>query len=361
MLKISDIAQHVGVSATTVSYVLNDGEGAGRISEKTRNKVLQAAEELGYRSNNLARAMRTGDTKMLGVLGGKTVEEHVGKMLEGALEAADAHGHTLKLLRLHAIGNSAQQAIRRSSELRLTGILALHLPEETLEDLHIEAEKYNTPLVVMDTHCLNPNIYQVISDDAGGFIQGVDHLVKLGHKKIALMKGGGTTTIGTSRKRAFQDALNRHGLSMPDSFCLEGSFRLCAPSVAAARSILSLPVEQRPTAIFCSSDLMALATLKVAHELKINVPTELSIIGFSNMTATQYAAPALTTIDQPFVEIGYTAVETLLDIIAEKTHDSNGSILTPSKLLKGTSEARNIIKTLPTHLIVRDSTAPPLL
>src|SRR3712207_2943316 len=135
MLKISDIAKHAKVSPTTVSFVLNDRHEATRISEKTRIKVLQAAEELGYRSNQLARAMRTGNTKMLGLLGGYTAEEQVGRMLAGALEAADAQGYSLKLLRLHELGGSAQQVIRRISELRLMGTLALHLPERVLEEL----------------------------------------------------------------------------------------------------------------------------------------------------------------------------------------------------------------------------------
>jgi LacI family transcriptional regulator len=233
MLKISDIASHVGVSATTVSYVLNDGPSAERISEKTRQKVLQAAEDLGYRSNSLARAMRTGDTKMLGILGGKTTTESVGRMLEGALSTADLHGNTLKLLRLHAIGNSPQQAIRRSSEWRLTGLLALHLPEQILEDLYLEAQKYGTPLVLMDTYCQNPSIPQVVSDDEQGFALGVEHLVKLGHTNIAFIASELLNSLlpDTASAPATDFVKRVHIIDVINRLMLRGSYFLFPPKI----------------------------------------------------------------------------------------------------------------------------------
>jgi LacI family transcriptional regulator len=126
MLRLRDIATRAGVSPTTVSFVLNDKQGENvRIGERTRLKVLKVAEEMGYRSNQLARAMRTGNSRMLGVLGGDLSEQHVGRMLSGAIEAADVYGYTLKMLRYGAFADSAQRVIRRSSELRLMGVIAL--------------------------------------------------------------------------------------------------------------------------------------------------------------------------------------------------------------------------------------------
>lgn len=355
MLKISDIAQHVGVSATTVSYVLSDGPAAARISPETRAKILKAAEELGYRSNHFARAMRTGDTKMLGVLGGRTEEPHVGRMIEGTLDAADAHGYTLKLLRLHAMGNSARHAIRRSSELRLSGILALHLPEDTLEELHLEAHKYQTPLVLMDTYCQNAQIHQVVSDDEGGFSLGVQHLAQLGHRKIGMVKGGGTTAIGVARKYAFVRALAAHGLQPEESLVQEGSFHDRAASVEAARRLLTLPEGQRPTAIFCASDLMALATLRAARELGLDVPRQVSVIGFSNMIHCEYAYPALTTIDQGFQTMGSTALNLLLGLIAARGQEHNEA----AGAKEATPAPAGNVTLLPTSLVVRESTCPP--
>jgi LacI family transcriptional regulator len=348
MLKMSDIATHAGVSPTTVSFVLNERHERVGISEKTRLKVLQAAEELGYRSNGLARAMRTGNTKMLGVLGGDTAEEQVGRMLKGALEAADAQGYTLKLLRLHAFG-SAQQVIRRISELRLMGMLALHLPDSVLAELHTEAREYKTPLVLMDARCDNAEITQVVSDDEGGIAASVDHMVKLGHSKIAFISGGKSVLVD-ARKAAFQAAMARHGLMVPANYFQEGGFGMRELSAQAARALLSLAPTKRPTAIVCSGDLIAMATLQVAHELQLHVPHDLSVTGFANLTACGYSTPQLTTIEQPFVEMGRTAVNMLLDSISTEGTGSDNS--EPKKTGRG-------IKVLPTRLIERASTAPP--
>jgi len=358
MLKLSDIATHAGVSPTTVSFVLNDRPEAERISEKTRQKVRQAAEELGYRSNQWARAMRTGNSRMLGLIGGRTGEEQVGQMLEGALEAADAQGFTLKILRLDSIGNSAQQVIRRSSELRLMGIVALHLPDSILQDLHIEADKYDTPLVVMDAICDDEAIAQVVSDDFGGIAQGVEHLAQLGHSKIAFICGGDRPEVLTPRKAAFRAAMERFQVAINPNYIKDGHFREREKSAQAARELLSLPVESRPTAIFCSGDLIALATLQVASELGIKVPSELSVLGFANLTPAEFATPPLTTIEQPFAEMGRTAVNMLLSIVSERTHDEDGQTKKPATP-PAPKPASAIVNVLPTRLIERASTAPP--
>ena len=365
MLKMSDIATHAGVSPTTVSFVLNDRHETLRISEKTRLKVLQAAEELGYRSNHLARAMRTGNTKMLGILGGNAEEEQVGRMLSGALKAADDQGYTLKILRLESFGGSAQQVIRRISELRLMGMLALHLPDSVIEELSVEARKCETPLVIMDARCTDPGLVQVISDDASGIEAGVEHLVKLGHSKIAFVCGGGSSrcSVSVTRLEAFEAAMARHGLTVPPEYIADGHFRLRDISLEAARGLLTLPAEKRPTAIFCSGDLIALATLQVAHEFGLSVPRDLSVVGFANMISAEFAAPALTTIEQPFNQMGSVAVDTLLAFISERMKSSNEmageSTPTGESASNKFAEITGNVRMLPTRLIERASTAPP--
>lgn len=354
MLKMSDIASHAGVSRTTVSFVLNERYEAVGISEKTRLKVLQAAEELGYRSNELARAMRTGNTKMLGALGGNANEEQVGQMLMGALEAADAHGYMLKLLRLDTFGGSAQQVIRRISEARLMGMIAMHLPDLVLEELHIEASRFGTPLVLLDARCANPDIAQVVSDDESGIAAGVEHLARLGHSKIAYISDD-KAALGCARNAAFRAAMARHQLAMPGNYSQEGSFTARDLSLQAARALLSLPAKTRPTAVICSGDLIALATLQVAHELQLRVPQDLSVIGFANLTACEYSIPQLTTIQQPFAQMGRAAVNMLLHAIGVDGNGAGGNAAGGMD----SDTACSGVKVLPTQLIERASTAPP--
>ncbi|RYX81998.1 LacI family transcriptional regulator [bacterium] len=359
MIKMSDIATRAGVSTTTVSFILNNRPEAERISEKTRQKVLQAADEMGYRSNQWARVIRTGNTRMLGLLGGDTALEQVGLMLAGALEASDAQGYTLKILSSDSVGSTAQQIIRRSSELRLMGILALHLSESFLDELHSEARKNGTPVVLMDSSSGNTELARVVSDEDGGIDAGVEHLAKLGHTRIAFI--GGEPGVLTARKITFAAAIARHRLVQSDDYIQDGCYGDREMSIGAARTLLSLPTAIRPTAIFCSGDVIALATLQAAHEFQLSVPRELSVIGFANTTVSEYAFPPLTTIDQPFKEIGRTATHVLMDLIRQKEREENpgsapdSSSASQNQLLVGKDGTNTYV--LPTHLIERDSTA----
>lgn len=357
---LRNIAESVGVSVQSVSGVLNEGGIPKRVSPQTRQRILAAAEELGYRRNQGARAMRTGNTRMLGWLGGNLREEHVGKMLEGALEATDACGYTLKILRLGDIGN-AQQVIRRSSELRLMGVLALHLPVTTQTELNAEAKSYGYPLVLMDAPSDRTDIPQVVSDDEGGICEGVRHLVELGHRRIAFVSAeADNASLGRNRERAFQAAMASHRLEVPSGFITHGSFSARDPSFQAAHALLCLPPQRRPTAIFCAGDFIALATLQAAQEQGIDVPRQLSIIGFANLSVLDFVTPRLTSIEQPFVEIGRQAVHLLLNVVEaqEKEHGGRpGASTDASKMRLAFQEPLR----LQTRLIQRASTAPPPL
>lgn len=349
-----DVAARAGVAQASVSAVLNGGSGR-YVSPGTRQRILDAAEELGYRRNHAASVMRTGNTQMLGWLGGNLGEEHVGKMLSGALEAADLAGYTLKILSLGELGN-AHQAIRRSSELRLMGVLALHLPVATQNDLHNEATRFGCPLVFMDERSERTDVPQVVSDDEGGIEQGLEHLMKLGHGRIAFISAGEEASVlSSSREQAFLRAMDKRGLEVPPHWIAHGSFSSREPSLQAARALLSLQREKRPTAILCSGDFIALATLQVAREMGLSVPQELSIVGFANMNVSEFATPQLTTIEQPFVDIGRKAVHVLLGVIESRIENDGAA---PVSLEERGAKFETPL-CLPTRLIERASTAPP--
>lgn len=352
------VAARAGVAQASVSAVLNGGTGR-YVSPATRQRVLEAAEELGYRRNHAAGAMRTGNTRMLGWIGGVLGEEHVGKMLDGVLEAADAQGYTLKILRLGELGN-AQQVIRRSSELRLMGVLALHLPVATQSELHCEAKRYGYPLVLMDGRPQEKEIPYIASDDEAGIQEGVDHLVRLGHRRIAFISAGEESApVSLAREGTFCSAMAAHGLAVPPAFIGRGGFTAREPSLEAAHALLCLPRDRRPTAIFCSGDLIALSTMQVARQLQICVPQQLSVVGFANMSAAQFATPALTTIAQPFADMGRAAVRLLLDLVESQVKETAREPGNPARQTSDeASPAFNIPMRLPTRLIERASTAP---
>jgi LacI family transcriptional regulator len=360
MLRMSDIAERAGVSQSTVSFVLNGRDTAVRISDKTRQKVLAAADELGYRQNHLARAMRTGNSQMLGFVGGDLCDEHVGRMLDGALQEAEAHGFTLKILP-HQEGNDGWATIRRSSELRLMGVAALHLPLDLARDLHKEALHCNTPMVLLDTPVPLEGVPQVATDDASGVRVGVRHLLELGHRRFALVSSDLTSVLAPLRESAFRGALLEAGLPLDEANLVRGNFSERHLNVLAARALLDRPAPKRPTAIFCLGDAIAAAVLQVANELGLRVPADVSVLGYGDLNIAALCSPPLTTLRQPFRSMGRLAVRHLLDQMqmprsGEETPSNEGPLAT----VEGRLALQNSGQ-LPVELVVRASCAPPTL
>ena len=343
MAKMSDIASRAGVSQTTVSFVLNDPANSARISVETRERVLEAARELGYSTNHLARAMRTGDTRMIGFLGGALTDEPVGAMLSGAIEEAASVGYTVKVLRVGAPGFAWQQLIGRIAEWRLTGVIALHLPQEMLEELWCDVRRGDTPLVLLDSRVSFDQVPHILSDDKSGVERAIAHLAALGHRRIGFLTGDEFSTLTRYREVAFREEMQRRWPQEP-LVIARGSFSEREKSLVAAQQLLQLPRAQRPTALLCAGDNIALAARQMAAQLKIEVPRELSLIGFANTQAALYCTPPLCSVAQPFEQMGRAAVQQLLRLA--KADDSEAAAEVASTVL-------------PTEFIERASTAPP--
>jgi LacI family transcriptional regulator len=285
-------------------------------------------------------------------------------MVAGAIEAADARGYTLKILSFDSLGASPQQVIRRCAELRLMGVLALHLPPSALKELHFEAKSYGYPLVLLDIRSETLEMPEVTSDDEQGIDTGVAHLVGLGHTRIAFLSSVDTDSpIAMTRENAFIKSMERRQLTIAPHYIGRGSVREREVSVRAASRLLRLPPKRRPTAIFCSSDVMAMVTLQVAAELGVVVPRECSVLGYANLDFCEYSIPQLTTIEQPFADMGRVAAETLLAAVQLQIDQAEAPIAEPpaGRLLETETEIDPCICIrLPTRLVERSSTAPPV-
>ena len=349
MLRMSDIAQRAGVSQTTVSFVLNGRDAEIRISEKTRQKVLDAAAELGYRQNQLARATRTGNSQMLGFLGGDLRDEHVARMLDGALQEAEAQGFTLKILTQRE--GEEFSAIRVASELRLMGVAALHLPLDLVNDLHAESLHCKRPMVLLDTPVELKGVPQVATDDARAIADGLAYLVGLGHTKIALASGSPGSILTPQRERDFRLALQNASVPFDEANLVRGDFSLHSANVVAARALLERPKKARPTAVFCVGDAIAAAVIQVAGELGLRVPADVSVLGFGDLNIAPLCNPALSTLRQPFRLMGRLAVRHLLNLMPHSGNAAND----PQENDFANSGH------LPVELIVRASCARPIL
>lgn len=343
---MSDIALRAGVSRPTVSAVLNQRGSKERISFVTQQRVLEAAEELGFRRNELARIVVSGKSRMLGFLGGFPDFEHVGFMLGGAIEEAESAGYSMKVMGT-LTGDVGRRAVELCAELRLSGVIALRMAPDILNYLHCELSRYEIPIVFLDmSHRLHQevNMYTgIYSDDKQGTWSAVQFLREQGHINIGFISGDvlEANHYGCGkceRNTHFVSALQEWGLptDVTLSVCYEGSSWSEENAEKAARQLLER--KNRPTAIICSSDPTAMIVIKTANELRLKVPEELSVIGFGDFSMARYASPSLTTIAQPFKLMGAAAVRCLL-----QNEDS--------------TDTRMETRLVPTKLILRDSTA----
>lgn len=341
MVTMNDIADRAGVSQATVSYVLNGRSDGIRIREETRQRILDMATELGYRRNDLARAMVTGKSFVLGFLTRNPSAEGSSRILVGAHEEANQHGYFVKMLPI-AGGADFRTSIQRCMELRLAGILVQNLGQDALDYLQAETSRFKMPVVMMDD--VPPQQWGscVMSDDDGGMQAGLEHLVQLGHRRIGFISAQANSILAVERERKFRVSMKRANLDVCEEHVAFTDWQDTAVIEAGVRSLFGRS-STRPTALMCAGDMIAMVTQRTARALGMDVPRDLSVVGFANFLMSNFADPPLTTVAQPFEEIGRIAVRSLLG-----TGKGEAPVDVPSAAI------------VPSQLIVRASTAPPL-
>jgi DNA-binding LacI/PurR family transcriptional regulator len=341
MVTMGQVAAQAGVSQATVSFVLGGNPDRLKISTQTRDRVLEVARELGYRRNMLARAMVTGKSRIIGVITSTHAGENIVQILAGAMEAANDHDYLLKVM--HLPGDGVDDAtITRCMEWRLAGAMVVGLMEDSQRWLHDAFHRAHLPLALIDNAPLPDWGVRFLSDDAHGIRQSASHLVSLGHRRIAFL-GGAPSILSDWREISFRAAIADAGLSLPAHWVRNTSWTNQAVIEEGAQALLR---EDRPTAVVCSADAIAMVVLRVARSLGLRLPTDLSVTGYSNAELSAFADPPLTTVDQPFQEMGHAAVMHLIQHVESEEVDL--SVGPRPEIL------------LPTRLVERGSTAPPL-
>lgn len=339
MITISDIAAKAGVSRATVSYVLNERNTSVKISEATRTRVNEAAIELGYRRNELARAVTTGQNRMLGFWVMQSNREPVVRVLAGAMKEADENNYFIKMLGFDDNALS-ERVLERCLEWRLSGIIAIHAPDASLRDLYPKIEASGLPFITVDSQKPPQECLNIVADSASGMQTVVEHLVQLGHKRIAFLGGQSAKrdSISGEREVAYTLAMKAYGLGREvliehGDWSHEFNDWDSDQTVEAARRLLAR--KKCPTAVVCASDHIAMLMIRAAIESGLQIPRDLSVTGFDDVTAAALYNPALTTIAQPFEAMGRAAVRHLLQLSGEP------------------------FNALPVQIVVRNSTAVP--
>jgi DNA-binding LacI/PurR family transcriptional regulator len=321
-----DVARAAGVSQSTVSLVLS-GKSRGRISGRTEEAVRRAAEDLGYRPNVSARALRTGATRTVGFVVPDVTHPFFGRTMRGAQQAAAKAGYAVMLVDVPGDGDWGLTPVEALREGPADGFIyfSVEPPAHRHRGEHmvvIEAAPGDLPWVRLDTE--------------GGTDAALEHLLELGHRRIARLGSREDFPTFVLRRQRWLAALERAGVEPVPELSAGSSFDF-GDAAAAAGALLD--ATEPPTAIICDDDILAGGVYLAMRERGLGIPDDVSVVGFDDLSFARVLSPPLTTIGADAERLGAIAFEALAAVMA--------------------GEAAGPGQVLPVELIVRESTAPP--
>ncbi len=344
-ISITDIAREAGVSITTVSRILNR-DGELKISDSTRERVLETAQQLGYEPNLFAAALRSNRTGIIGALTPNLAGTFLPLLTMELQRAARARGVELLVGTPEMEPEQIEAQIRRLQSLLFDGLLLLGDVldyQSTIRSLQVLHKPYVSVCAGLD---LPPPLVNI--DDEQATRLAVRYLYDLGHRRIAYL-GSTRWNQENSRARNFQQAMRAHGLALPPEYLAIMQHVIYTPfapnfremwttqPLQTAQALLQLPTP--PTAIFCANDGFAIAAFKGALQLGLRVPADVSILGYNDELHSTLFYPELTTIRQPLAQIAQAALDLLLRLLdttdREAAHDTRVLVM-PELVVRGT-------------------------
>jgi len=330
---ITDVARTAGVSIATVSKVINGRYG---VAAGTSQRVQQVIDDLGYESSLVARSLRSHRTNVVGVLVAE-FEPFSTEILKGTSDAITGSGY--ELLAYSGGGRTGEDVgWERRYLSRLSGTL---IDGAVLVTPTVHSPGGSVPVVAIDPHAGPAGTPTVDADNFAGGAMATEHLLGLGHRRIALLGGRPDLESARLREEGYRAAHASAGVPVDPCLVRVGGYRR-QTALAPARELLSLA--HPPTAVFAANDLSAIGVLEVAAEMGLSVPQDLSVIGFDNIPESALTSPPLTTVEQPLREMGARAVTMLLQLLAGSPAPAPGE---PAAHVQ-----------MPTRLVERGSTRP---
>jgi LacI family transcriptional regulator len=327
---IHDVARLAGVSKTTASDALH---GRGRVSTATRDRVSAAAESLGYRPHAGARDLTRRRSEVLGLLAGDFFDPFVAEFAGHFEREASRHGLQILLSTAGSDLHDLKRALANLIEHRVAAVVLVACGDDD------DAYRSIVGLIPVISLASSGPGTPIGVDDLTGALLAMDHLLDLGHRRIAYLTGRLLPVqVDRTRFAGYRAALSRASIQWPDEYrCEVTEADGTEDKLQPLRDLLTS--HQRPTAIFATSDVLALGAMSVAHELGIRVPEELSVVGFDDIQFASFPTVGLTTVRQPSAHLAHLAVEAVVQRLAG-TSTSSPTLVEP-------------------ELVVRTSTAPP--
>jgi LacI family transcriptional regulator len=301
---ITDVARAAGVSVATVSKAINDRDG---VSASTHAHVLKVVAELGYESSLVATSMRRGRTNVIGVLVAE-FEPFALQLLQGVSTALQGTPYDV-LAYAGTVSAGDHLGWERRSLSRLGGTLidGAILVTPTTTPAHS-----SVPIVAVDPHTGPDGPATVAVQNIDGARAATEHLISLGHRRIGHLRGRTDLESAQQREEGYRQALEAAGIRADPALIIDGGYR-AASATAGAHALLTLP--DPPTAVFAANDLTAIEMIRVAAERGLTTPRDLSVVGFDDVPQAASSVPQLTTVRQPLIEMGKSAVRVLLSML----------------------------------------------
>lgn len=329
---LTDIAKEAGVSLITASRALR---GVGRVAQETRQRVAEVAARLDYTPDMLAQKMRGASSNIIGVIVSSFGSLFVQELLAAINEEADRQGFDLVIFNSKRFNDPRRTGTTEMLRKLCDGLLVL-LPSAD-DELLAKLEQAQAPCVLVNFNARAVDLPVITVANRAAARQATEHLLTLGHTKIAFICGASHTGQSEERRKGYEDALLAAGIAVNPAWIVQGEFTE-ATGFRQTRALLALP--DRPTAIFAANDAMAFGALDAIAAAGLKAPEDLSVLGFDDVARANFVHPKLTTLRQPMDEIASRSVDELI------------------KAIKRGASSGGFRLELPTRLMVRESTGP---
>ena len=307
---IKDIAKALNLSTSTVSRALRDSY---EINPETKRLVLEYAEKLNYRPNPIALSLKENRSRSIGIIVPEIANHFFSQAINGIEAIAYNRGYHVVIFQSHESYEREVINVQHIITRRVDGLL-ISLSGHTTDVSHLkELSQNGLPIVLFDRITDEIDTHKVVADNYEGAFKAVEHLILRGRKRIAVIASPPWLSITQERLAGYKAALEKHGLPIDESL-----IRYCDFGVDEADKTVEQLLHFQPDAFFIGSDRLALGCLAALKERKIDIPKDIALLGFTNLSVAGLLDPPLSAVSQPAFEMGHTAADLLLDLIEKK-------------------------------------------
>lgn len=308
---MKDVAAHAGVSLSTVSYVLNE---SGPVSPARKARVLNSVRALNYTPNESARSLKSSSSKTIALVIPQLTNQFFALLAQGVERVASANGLLVVLCSPETTEEAESQNIRLLKSQRVDGFIYLSAFGTSLNSIVKLAS--HGPMVLVDEKIPGLDLPSVVSDSRRGAREIASYVIEQGHERIGII--GGPEALWTAQQRlaGYREALASAGHDLDNIPYLAGDYSQ-ESGVKLAEQLLKVDKKERPTALLCANDLMAIGAIEYCKGAGIKVPEDVSVAGFDDLPVASLLSPRLTTVRQPAVELGQRAANILLELLGK--------------------------------------------